>query len=218
MINRVEKSISIKDSISFGWKTFKKRPWFVIGAVIIMLVFSISFSYKSDSFNGILPILPLVIFFGIALGAIRIAVELLFTRFLLIAHDNVETMEYMDTLPARPFWKYVGGKFAVAIVVLLGLILLVVPGIVAAVALIFVPYLIVDKKLGPIDAIKESWRITKGHKWQLFLLMLVLGLINIAGALALLVGLLVSIPVSMLAMVHVYRALEMGVQKKESQI
>lgn len=204
----MEHPISIKENLLFGWETFKKRPWFIIGAVLIMGVFSVSFSYEADSSGEIMAALPIMIALGLALGAIRLAVELLFTRFMLMAHDSVETMTYMETLPAKPFWKYVGGKIAVAVTVFAGIVLLVIPGIIAAIGFLFTPYLIVDRKLWPIEAMKESWRITKGHKWQLFLLMLVLGLINIIGALALFVGLLVSIPVSMLAVVHVYRALE----------
>jgi len=208
----MEQRIAIKESIQHGWETFKKRPWFIIGAVALMGLFSTSFSYKSDSPEEIFAALPMVIVFGILFGLLRMAVELLFTRFLLQAHDDVEHMTYRGTLPAKPFWKYVGGKIAVGIVVAIGFILLIIPGIIAAIALMFTPYLIVDRKLGPIEAMKESARMTKGHRWRLFLFGIVLGLLNIAGALALLVGLFVSIPVSALALVHVYRALE----KKEA--
>jgi uncharacterized membrane protein len=54
---------------------------------------------------------------------------------------------------------------------------------------------------------KESSRITRGHKWPLFVFLLLLVLVNLAGLLALVVGLLVSMPVSMLAFVHAYRTL-----------
>ena len=71
----------------------------------------------------------------------------------------------------------------------------------------FATYLVVDRGAGPIEAIKESWRITKGHKWQLFLLMLTLILLNIAGIIAFVIGVLVTIPVTWLAVTHAYRAL-----------
>jgi uncharacterized membrane protein len=54
---------------------------------------------------------------------------------------------------------------------------------------------------------KESKRITYGYKWPLLGFALVLALINLLGLLALVVGLLVSIPVTTLAFVHAYRAL-----------
>ncbi|OGG58142.1 hypothetical protein A2853_01340 [Candidatus Kaiserbacteria bacterium RIFCSPHIGHO2_01_FULL_55_17] len=199
---------SVGACIRFGWETFKKRPWFVIGAVIISGLFSVSYSYKTSSIQEIQTITPFLFLIGLAYAAVSIAISILITRFQLKAHDSVETLKYLDTLPARPYWKFIGGKIAVGIVVAVGFILLIVPGIIAALAFIFTPYLIVERKLWPIEAMKESARITKGHRWQLFLLSLALIGLNILGALALFVGLLVSIPVSMLAMVHAYRILE----------
>lgn len=204
----MQDAFSISECVRFGWETFKKRPWFIIGAVLIMGLFSVSFSFESGSAEGLKAVTPFVILAGIIFTTISLAVELLFTRFMLKVHDSVETMKYLDALPARPFWKYVGGKLAVGLVVTIGLILLIVPGIIAVLMFLFTPYLIVDKKLWPIEAMKESARITKGHRWQLLGFVLVLTLLNIAGALLLFVGLLVSVPVSVLAVVHAYRALE----------
>jgi len=73
--------------------------------------------------------------------------------------------------------------------------------------LMFVPYLVIDRGLGPIESMKESWRVTKGNKWQLFLLFLALIGINLLGVAALVVGLLVSVPITMLAAAHAYRTL-----------
>ena len=72
----------------------------------------------------------------------------------------------------------------------------------------FFKYLIIDKGLGPIEALKESRRITTGQRWQLLLFVLILALLNILGALALFIGLFVTMPVTMIAMAHVYRGLE----------
>lgn len=71
----------------------------------------------------------------------------------------------------------------------------------------FYSYFIVDKNAGPIEALKKSWAITRGVKWDLFLFGLLLGLITLAGLLALVVGLFVAIPVGLLANTYVYRKL-----------
>jgi uncharacterized membrane protein len=71
--------------------------------------------------------------------------------------------------------------------------------------LLFVKFIVVDRKMGPIEALKESVRMTKGHRMTLFLLVLLIAVINIIGAILLLVPLLVTIPVSTLAMVYAYR-------------
>ena len=49
--------------------------------------------------------------------------------------------------------------------------------------------------------------MTKNHVWELFVLLFVLALINLAGSLVAFVGLLVTVPVAMMAAVSVYRKL-----------
>jgi uncharacterized membrane protein len=82
-----------------------------------------------------------------------------------------------------------------------------VPGIIFMLMFMFTTFIVIERELGPIDAMKESRRITRGHKWQLLGFLLLLVLINLLGLLALVVGMLVSIPVSSLAFAHAYRLL-----------
>jgi uncharacterized membrane protein len=85
--------------------------------------------------------------------------------------------------------------------------LLIVPGIIFGLMFMFATFIVIERELGPIDAMNESHRLTRGHKWQLFGFVLLLVLVNLLGLLALLVGIFVSIPVSTLAFVHAYRVL-----------
>jgi uncharacterized membrane protein len=57
---------------------------------------------------------------------------------------------------------------------------------------------------------KESHRITRGHKWNLLGLLLMFFLVNLLGVLAFVVGLLVTVPVTVLAFAHAYRVLAGG--------
>ena len=67
--------------------------------------------------------------------------------------------------------------------------------------------LVIDKGLPPIEALRESARLTKGKRWKLLGFAVCMILLNILGAIALGVGLLVSMPISMLATMRAYRAL-----------
>ena len=67
------------------------------------------------------------------------------------------------------------------LIVLAGMILLVIPGIIWAVKLQYFSYFIIDKKLAPIEALKESSRITTGIKWDVFAFCSVLIVINLIG-------------------------------------
>ena len=81
------------------------------------------------------------------------------------------------------------------------------PGVIVGLMFMFTTFIVIDRGLGPIEAMKESRRITDGHKWTLLGFSLMLVLINLLGMLALVVGLLVTIPVSSLALVQAYRLL-----------
>jgi uncharacterized membrane protein len=72
----------------------------------------------------------------------------------------------------------------------------------------FVGFVLVDERVGPIDAIQRSWDITRGHTMDLLAFFIVLVGLNLLGLICLVVGLLVTIPVSGLAIAHVYRELK----------
>ncbi|HEX9752495.1 MAG TPA: hypothetical protein VGA46_03465 [Methyloceanibacter sp.] len=129
------------------------------------------------------------------------------TAFYLAAHDNPDTADLSLLWHPRPFWKYLGASILLALAVAIGFVLLIVPGIILGLMFMFTTFVVIERELGPIDAMSENHRLTRGHKWPLFGFVLLLLLINLLGLLALVVGLLVSIPVSTLAFVHAYRVL-----------
>lgn len=198
---------SIKESILFGWETFKKRPMMLVGGFAIAFIVSAVASSLLDPGNDA-PLTLTTVLMGLASFVIGLFVELGLVTFSVKAHDAVEQVTVRDLWNPAPFWRYLAGQILVGAAVIVGLILLIVPGVILALGLLFSSYLIVDKGKGPIEAIKESWRITKGHKWQLFLFVLAVAGLNVIGFLLLLVGLLITVPVTMLAMVHAYRTLE----------
>ena len=90
-----------------------------------------------------------------------------------------------------------------------GFLLLIVPGILLCARWGFYPIVIVDRGLWGFAALRESWKITKGASWPwLFVFLLGLQLFTQLGLIALGIGLFVTVPVSLLMWVHVYRVLE----------
>jgi uncharacterized membrane protein len=80
----------------------------------------------------------------------------------------------------------------VAAIIGLGMMLLFVPGIIFACRLAFVRYLVMDRKMEPVEAVKESWRMTKGHANQIFWTGCLAFWVAIAGLLCFGVGVIVS--------------------------
>lgn len=193
--------------IRFGWETFKKRPWFFIGVFLVVSILSSGGRFQWSAGSETPATLALFVVAGVLFSIIQILAKMGSTRLVLKAHDDAGSTTFGDLWAPHPFWKFVGSSVLVGVIVIIGLILLIVPGIIWALRYLFVPYLVMERKLAPFEALKESARITYGHKWQLFGLLGLIVLINILGALFLLVGLLVSVPVSSLAMVHAYRTL-----------
>ncbi|MBN1352062.1 hypothetical protein JXJ21_21865 [candidate division KSB1 bacterium] len=90
------------------------------------------------------------------------------------------------------YFQAVGASVLVSIIVIFGFICCIVPGIIFACKLVFVPYLIVDRKLDCIEAIQTSWNMTTGYTGTIFLMGLLAIPILLLGLLCCCVGVVVS--------------------------
>lgn len=88
--------------------------------------------------------------------------------------------------------------------VTVGTLALVVPGILAAVALSFAPLLVADRRAGGFEAIAASLRLSRGVRWRLFALGILSCLVLMGGALMLGVGFFAAYPITTLALAHAY--------------
>jgi uncharacterized membrane protein len=202
-------SFTAGSAIRFGWETFKKRPWFFVGATVV-IVFAygvvgavsngidsaLGSSAEDVSVIGSLVNLALSTFVGMGV-----------TAFFLAAHDNPETVDLSALWHPRPFWKFLAASILVGLAIGIGFVLLIVPGILAMVFFMFSTVIVIDRDLGPIEAMKESMAIGRGHRWPLLGLIALAMLIMIVGVLVLFVGILVAMPVVGLAFTHAYRVL-----------
>jgi uncharacterized membrane protein len=91
------------------------------------------------------------------------------------------------------YWNVVLSYILVYIIVIVGFALLIIPGIFLGCKLVFVPFLVVDKKMGVIEAIKESWRMTNRHAWKVFFIGLLAIPICIAGYICFFIGVFISV-------------------------
>lgn len=113
------------------------------------------------------------------------------------------------------FGTYLLGSIYYSFIVLLGLILLIVPGVIWAIRYQFYGYFIINEGLKSKEALAKSKEITKDKTGKLIVFGLALMGINLLGALALGVGLLITIPMSLIAVAKVYLALTTTEAKPE---
>lgn len=200
------KRFSKDEAIRFGWKAMRENLGFFILFLIASWLISSFFSGFAGLFEERIPLFSLLfyagyIFVAVAINiiSIKIALRLCDGRSLVLS----EVLQFT----APQFFRFLGGYVLYTLLVTAGLILFVVPGVIWMVKYEYVIYLIIDRDMDIGEAFKKSGEITAGVKWELFAFLIVLGLINIAGALCFLVGLFATIPTSMVAMAYVYRKL-----------
>ena len=110
------------------------------------------------------------------------------------------------------YWNSVLASLLVFVIIVLGLSILIIPGIIFACKLVFTPYLVVDRKMEVIEAVKESWRMTGGHAWTVFFIYLLAIPIGIAGLICFGVGVIISIMWVSLTFASLYHAVSMSKQ------
>jgi uncharacterized membrane protein len=200
-------SFSKKEALRFGWNAFTARPWVFLGATVLMMVVSMVFNKLTQdggaTLTFVIAIVGTLIQWWLYLG---------FTRMTLTAYAGGPVGfgllfgESWKTLLQYAIMAIISG-----VLVFIGLVLLIIPGIIIYTMICLAPFLILERELTAIESLKESRRITRGHKMNIFLFVLLLALINIVGALLLGIGLLVSVPVSLLAFVYIFKEMERSV-------
>jgi uncharacterized membrane protein len=193
------------EAIRYGWETVKGNLWFFIGLALLAILVILVPSELANLTRTSAPALSVIfnIFYYVLNGFIFMGMTKVALEF--VDNRQARIADLFSCLPQ--LLPYIGAAIIYSLITLAGIILLIVPGIIWGLMFMFYTFFIIDKNSGPIEALKQSAAITKGAKWDLFFLLLLLLGINILGAIVFIVGLLVTIPLSVLAMTHVYRKL-----------
>ena len=199
--DRTQASLPLGEYLKTGWGLFMQYPGGFVGFCLLNLVI-----------QAVLKIIPI-------LGPL---VSLAVTTPLLMGNFIVSAKLLQGQPPEfRDFFK--GFQYYVPLLLLslvaglfigIGTVLLIIPGVYLAVAYLFSSYLVVDRRLDFWPAMELS-RLTVNPRWfGYFALLLLVALLNLAGAIALGVGLLVTIPLSFCTLTTAYADL-FGFQSKE---
>ena len=186
---------TVAGAYSHGWTVFKDRFWRLL--LLCAVTWAVSavggaVLQRTGAASGLLWLLfEFLVVTPLGFG--------LAWSFLRAARGSRPQVDNLWTVFRR---NYVGGVLAGAllgIAIVIGLVLFVIPGIILAVRLAFVPFLVADEGLGTLDALRASWRRTSGHSWTL------VG-VGVLGILACAVGLLLLVVGVIPASILVYLA------------
>ena len=115
---------------------------------------------------------------------------------------NVNMLTQTDNLG-----PYVLTVIVVSIGMIIGFVLCIIPGIIWMVLTAYAPLVALDKGVGPGEAISTSIDWVKNNAGRVILVLIVAYVVQTLGIIACCVGLLVSIPVSLVAITYSYRIL-----------
>lgn len=192
-----------KEAIDFGFETAKKNLFFFITLLVTVILTYVAVGIlqialgKSPILSLFVALVRTVVGLVISMGIIKISLEFI----------DKKKPKLSDLYFTRSILNYFLVSVVKTIIVVIGFILLIIPGIIFSIKLQFASYLVVDKNMGVTEALNKSWEMTKGVKWNLFLFGLLIFLINVIGFLCLIIGLVVTVPLSMVATAYVYRKL-----------
>lgn len=163
--------------------------------------------------NGILTSVLSSVGFG--LGSLLLGGALAFGMsrvMVLIYRGHVPSVDtYFDGF--RHFLPTLIASLLLAVLVLMGLVLLVIPGIVAAIGLSQTFYVLQDHpEMGAEAALKESWRLTwtNGNMWKVLFMGFLSFFVLLGGALAFGVGLFIAYPLVSVMLAGLYEELRLN--------
>jgi uncharacterized membrane protein len=193
---------------SFAWKALWPSFWMLLAIGLVVMVIDGAVGAIS---NYVVPFIGIV--------SIFVSYPLMYGQsycYLRVARDGGVQFEEMFS-GFKNYWNTIAAGLLTTLIVAGGLILLIVPGIIFACKLAFVPYLVVDRKLEPVEAIKTSWNMSNGYTGQVFLVGLLGLLLSIAGLICLGVGIIIAAMWVELALAALYYALSTSVENSAEQ-
>ena len=168
-------SLSIENVLQIGFNLFRENPgiYILYGAITLVIL--------SNPVSGLLLSGPMVTGYYIVASLSR-------------KRKHLELNDFF-----RSFDKFIALlilHLLMTLLVTLGLILLVLPGIYLAVSYLFTHFFVWFYDVEPVEALRLSRKTVGGNFGQILLLCLVLTGINLLGALAFGVGILLTVPFS----------------------
>lgn len=198
----ISKGFSNGEAFKFGWHAWKQNWAMLIGFTLLYFLLpvvpGIIMQVYPDMNVGLLFVLQII-----HLALTVIAVMGFLTISLKIArHEEISFGDFFKNIHLFP-------SFLLAFVLyylgaIIGTILLVVPGIYFCTKYNLWPYFILDRSFKGLESLKASGQTMYGAKWDMFLFMVGAFFVNLIGALCLLIGLFVTVPITTIAWAYIY--------------
>lgn len=198
----MEQTFRISEVIGTSWDYLKQQIWVLVGLYIGYTILSglvgslITPEANTMTFVG--GLLSLILGAIFSLGYYKNIFQTL---------DGIEPQFSAYGQQASKILTYIIANIIYSLIVCIGIIFFIVPGVYLGLRLQFFICLIVEEDAGIIDSLKRSWEITDGHTMNLLFLFLAQIVIAIVGLILLIVGLFVAAPLIITIQCNVFRIL-----------
>lgn len=184
-------NVHIREALAVGWNKFIARGWYLFGLTLGVSVLFV----VSGSGNSLFTALAYIIYGG------YLAIMLRHYRGEVVSFDN------MFDLDSRWIsFAFLG--ILKGLLVMIGLVLFILPGIYLAIRWMFAELLVIDEGMRPMEALKKSAEMTYGHRWKLFGFSAVASLVMLLGLVVFVVGGVVAGIVLTFAVIKIYSDLK----------
>ena len=155
-------SISIKEYLVSSWHVFRAAwgTFLLLGTMYVFL---------SQGLSAASEVMSSIILDGIRMLALAFTTVVLTVMAHKISEHEVIGFGESFTAALDLFWRYIGTVILYFIVVSVGFILFLIPGIIWGITYLFGPYLVVSEGIAGRKALSRSAAITKGNKMHIIL-------------------------------------------------
>lgn len=180
------------DCIKEGIEIWKKNIGWYIGYLALVGIISMALSFIPFLGSIASPVIYMPLFAGIYLVVFKILKnqEIVF-------NDFFKGFHY--------FLPLLLSSLVTSVLTVIGFILLIIPGIYLLVAYIFANLIIIDLKIDFWQAMELSRKMVSKNWFSLAFLLLLLAILNAAGFICLIIGLLITVPITMCALAVAYQ-------------
>lgn len=201
----MDSKFSASEAIAFSWDAVTKNLFSFIGIAFIFLLIQflsagVSALFKDQPILNILTSILITCFSTLVMiGIFRVCIGVV----------DGEKFEISDifNMDVPTMIKVFVVSFLVGLIVFVGILLLIIPGIIWSLQYSFAYLFVIDKEMPIIASIKACGEATYGSKMSIFGLWFLIGIVNLLGLLCFGVGLFVTIPMSYLAIAYAYRSI-----------
>lgn len=223
-----KQQFNFEEIFSFAWSKTKQHAWFLVCIFIIyaIIMSAVRFVPVLEQVVGLMIVLSILSMAHIIVRDHSFSFEDLFNRLrspnlvikfmvltvIYVAAVSIFIIPFIAALSVTLGAIFLNGFSVLTgklLMVLVSTLALLIPGIFVSIRFKFYPFVLLENEnMNVVDVAKHTYKLTCCAFWQLLGFFITIAVLNTLGFLAFGVGLVLTVPVSILAIAHLFRKLE----------